>query len=146
LLGVVGAILGEWIGSLIFGCGLGDFLDLGAWSLSIVGVCELRGLNMLDAGLKACCLQFGGDGLSDKADAGACGSGEMAGIATLAVQNKGAAGASRVMVVRVSPGASVVAVRFSGRSAAPTSSMAALTDAVAACAGVVWLRWRGLRG
>ena len=37
VLGVVGAILGGWIGSLIFGGGLGDFFDLRTWVLSIVG-------------------------------------------------------------------------------------------------------------
>ena len=37
VLGVVGAILGGWIGSLIFGGGLGDFFDLRTWLLSIVG-------------------------------------------------------------------------------------------------------------
>jgi uncharacterized membrane protein YeaQ/YmgE (transglycosylase-associated protein family) len=37
LLGVVGAILGGWIGSLIFGGGLGDFFDLRTWLLSILG-------------------------------------------------------------------------------------------------------------
>jgi len=35
--GVVGAILGGWIGSLIFGGGLGDFFDLRTWLLSILG-------------------------------------------------------------------------------------------------------------
>ena len=37
VLGVVGAILGGWIGSLIFGGGLGDFFDLRTWQLSILG-------------------------------------------------------------------------------------------------------------
>jgi uncharacterized membrane protein YeaQ/YmgE (transglycosylase-associated protein family) len=37
VLGVVGAILGGWIGSLIFGGGLGDFFDLRSWLLSILG-------------------------------------------------------------------------------------------------------------
>ncbi|HEX9087979.1 MAG TPA: GlsB/YeaQ/YmgE family stress response membrane protein [Arthrobacter sp.] len=37
VLGVVGAILGGWIGSLIFGGGLGDFFDLRTWLLSILG-------------------------------------------------------------------------------------------------------------
>jgi len=36
VLGVVGAILGGWIGSLIFGGGLGDFFDLRTWLLSIL--------------------------------------------------------------------------------------------------------------
>ncbi|BCW71318.1 GlsB/YeaQ/YmgE family stress response membrane protein [Arthrobacter sp. NicSoilB8] len=37
VLGVVGAILGGWIGSLVFGGGLGDFFDLRTWLLSILG-------------------------------------------------------------------------------------------------------------
>ncbi len=37
VLGVVGAILGGWIGSLIFAGGLGDFFDLRTWLLAILG-------------------------------------------------------------------------------------------------------------
>jgi uncharacterized membrane protein YeaQ/YmgE (transglycosylase-associated protein family) len=37
VIGVVGAILGGWIGSLIFGGGLADFFDLRTWLLSILG-------------------------------------------------------------------------------------------------------------
>ena len=37
VLGVVGAILGGWIGSLIFGGGLQDFFSLRTWLLSIGG-------------------------------------------------------------------------------------------------------------
>ncbi|HKH07589.1 MAG TPA: GlsB/YeaQ/YmgE family stress response membrane protein [Agromyces sp.] len=37
LLGVVGALLGGWIGSLIFGVGLEEFWDLGTWLLAIGG-------------------------------------------------------------------------------------------------------------
>ena len=37
VLGVVGAILGGWIGSLIFGGGLGDFFDIRTWLLAILG-------------------------------------------------------------------------------------------------------------
>jgi uncharacterized membrane protein YeaQ/YmgE (transglycosylase-associated protein family) len=37
VLGVVGAILGGWIGSLVFGGGLGEFFDLRTWLLSILG-------------------------------------------------------------------------------------------------------------
>jgi uncharacterized membrane protein YeaQ/YmgE (transglycosylase-associated protein family) len=37
VVGVVGAILGGWIGSLIFGGGLGNFFDLRTWLLSILG-------------------------------------------------------------------------------------------------------------
>jgi uncharacterized membrane protein YeaQ/YmgE (transglycosylase-associated protein family) len=37
LLGVVGALLGGWIGSLIFGVGLENFWDLSTWLLAIAG-------------------------------------------------------------------------------------------------------------
>ncbi|WP_113717629.1 GlsB/YeaQ/YmgE family stress response membrane protein [Arthrobacter dokdonensis] len=37
VLGVVGAILGGWIGSLIFGGGLGNFFNIRTWLLSILG-------------------------------------------------------------------------------------------------------------
>ncbi|HSN35518.1 MAG TPA: GlsB/YeaQ/YmgE family stress response membrane protein [Arthrobacter sp.] len=37
VIGVVGAFLGGWIGSLIFGGGLGNFFDLRTWLLSILG-------------------------------------------------------------------------------------------------------------
>jgi len=37
LLGVIGAILGGWIGGLIFGGGLQDFFSLRTWLLAIVG-------------------------------------------------------------------------------------------------------------
>lgn len=37
LLGVVGALLGGWIGSLIFGVGLEEFWDLSTWLLAIGG-------------------------------------------------------------------------------------------------------------
>ena len=37
VLGVVGAILGGWIGSLVFGAGLGEFFDLRTWLLAILG-------------------------------------------------------------------------------------------------------------
>jgi uncharacterized membrane protein YeaQ/YmgE (transglycosylase-associated protein family) len=37
LLGVVGALLGGFIGSLIFGRGIEEFWDLGTWLLAIGG-------------------------------------------------------------------------------------------------------------
>ncbi len=37
ILGVVGAILGGWIGSAVFGVGVGDFFDLSTWLLAIGG-------------------------------------------------------------------------------------------------------------
>lgn len=37
LLGVVGAILGGWLGSVLFGVGLENFWDLSTWLLAIGG-------------------------------------------------------------------------------------------------------------
>ena len=37
LLGVIGALLGGWIGSLLFGVGLENFWDLSTWLLAIAG-------------------------------------------------------------------------------------------------------------
>ena len=37
LLGVVGALLGGWLGSIIFGAGITEFWDLGSWLLAIGG-------------------------------------------------------------------------------------------------------------
>ncbi|KRC60853.1 hypothetical protein ASE14_07750 [Agromyces sp. Root81] len=37
LLGVVGALLGGWIGSAIFGIPMDQFWDLGTWLLAIAG-------------------------------------------------------------------------------------------------------------
>ncbi|MEV4773966.1 GlsB/YeaQ/YmgE family stress response membrane protein [Microbacterium sp. LTA6] len=37
LLGVVGALLGGWIGSMLFGVGLENFWDLSTWLLAIGG-------------------------------------------------------------------------------------------------------------
>jgi len=37
LLGVVGAILGGWLGGLIFGRGLQDFFSLQTWLLAVSG-------------------------------------------------------------------------------------------------------------
>lgn len=37
LLGVVGALLGGWLGGLIFGAGLQEFFDLQTWLLAIGG-------------------------------------------------------------------------------------------------------------
>jgi uncharacterized membrane protein YeaQ/YmgE (transglycosylase-associated protein family) len=37
VLGVVGALLGGWIGGLIFGEGLEEFFSLQTWALAIVG-------------------------------------------------------------------------------------------------------------
>jgi len=37
LLGVIGALLGGWLGSVLFGVGLGDFWNLTTWLLAIGG-------------------------------------------------------------------------------------------------------------
>ncbi len=37
ILGVVGAVVGGWIGSLVFGRGLTEFWNLGTWLLAIGG-------------------------------------------------------------------------------------------------------------
>ena len=37
ILGVVGAMLGGWIGSMLFGKGVEAFFDLGSWLLAIGG-------------------------------------------------------------------------------------------------------------
>ena len=37
LLGVVGALLGGWIGSLLFGVGLEEFWSIQTWLVAIVG-------------------------------------------------------------------------------------------------------------
>ncbi|MGX1793331.1 GlsB/YeaQ/YmgE family stress response membrane protein [Microbacterium sp. NPDC055312] len=37
LLGVVGALLGGWLGSVLFGKGVEGFFDLGSWLLAIGG-------------------------------------------------------------------------------------------------------------
>ncbi|THG33816.1 GlsB/YeaQ/YmgE family stress response membrane protein [Glaciibacter flavus] len=37
LLGVVGALLGGWLGSVLFGVGLQDFWNLSTWLLAIGG-------------------------------------------------------------------------------------------------------------
>ncbi len=37
ILGVVGAILGGWLGSLIFGVGINEFWSLSSWLLAIGG-------------------------------------------------------------------------------------------------------------
>ena len=50
LLGIVGAILGGFIGSALFGTDLGSFFDLRTWLLAIVGSLILLGIYRLVAG------------------------------------------------------------------------------------------------
>ncbi|ATE53498.1 GlsB/YeaQ/YmgE family stress response membrane protein [Actinosynnema pretiosum] len=44
LLGVVGAILGGFIGSALFGTGIGSFFDLSTWLLAILGSLIVLGI------------------------------------------------------------------------------------------------------
>lgn len=37
VLGVLGAVLGGWIGGQLFGVGLGDFFEIRTWLLAIAG-------------------------------------------------------------------------------------------------------------
>ncbi len=53
VLGVVGAILGGWIGSLIFAGGLGDFFDLRTWLLAILGAVIVLGIYGAVAGRRS---------------------------------------------------------------------------------------------
>ena len=53
VLGVVGAILGGWIGSLIFAGGLSDFFDLRTWLLAILGAVIVLGIYGAVAGRRS---------------------------------------------------------------------------------------------
>jgi len=53
VLGVVGALLGGWIGSLIFGGGLADFFALRTWLLSILGAVIVLGIYGAVAGRRS---------------------------------------------------------------------------------------------
>ncbi|MGY3564963.1 GlsB/YeaQ/YmgE family stress response membrane protein [Sinomonas sp. RB5] len=44
LLGVVGALLGGWIGSAIFGVGLANFWSLQTWIVAIIGSLIVLGI------------------------------------------------------------------------------------------------------
>lgn len=53
LLGVVGALLGGFLGRALFGTGLGDFFDLRTWVLALVGSLIVLGIYRLVAGRRA---------------------------------------------------------------------------------------------
>ncbi|WP_433028459.1 GlsB/YeaQ/YmgE family stress response membrane protein [Actinomycetospora sp. CA-053990] len=53
LLGVVGAILGGFVGRALFGTGLGDFFDLRTWVLALVGSLIVLGIYRLVARRRA---------------------------------------------------------------------------------------------
>ena len=47
LLGIVGALLGGFVGRALFGTGLGDFFDLRTWVLALVGALLVLGIYRL---------------------------------------------------------------------------------------------------
>jgi uncharacterized membrane protein YeaQ/YmgE (transglycosylase-associated protein family) len=47
LLGVVGALLGGFVGQALFGAGLGEFFDLRTWVLALVGSLIVLGIYRL---------------------------------------------------------------------------------------------------
>jgi uncharacterized membrane protein YeaQ/YmgE (transglycosylase-associated protein family) len=53
LLGIVGALLGGFVGRALFGTGLGDFFDLRTWVLALVGSLIVLGIYRLVAGRRA---------------------------------------------------------------------------------------------
>lgn len=53
LLGVVGAVLGGWLGSMIFGTGLADFWSFQTWIVAIIGSIVVLLIYGLVAGRKS---------------------------------------------------------------------------------------------
>ena len=53
LIGIVGSVLGGFIGKAIFGGGLGGFFNLRTWILGLVGSLILLGIYRLIAGRRA---------------------------------------------------------------------------------------------
>ncbi|GLZ31286.1 membrane protein [Lentzea sp. NBRC 105346] len=53
LLGIVGAILGGFIGQALFGTDLGTFFDMRTWLLAILGAIVLLGIYRLVTGSRA---------------------------------------------------------------------------------------------
>jgi uncharacterized membrane protein YeaQ/YmgE (transglycosylase-associated protein family) len=47
LIGIVGALLGGFLGRVLFGTGLGDFFDLRTWVLALLGSLILLGIYRL---------------------------------------------------------------------------------------------------
>lgn len=45
LLGVVGAVVGGWLGSLVFNTGVADLLNLRTWVPSIIGAVLVAGIH-----------------------------------------------------------------------------------------------------
>lgn len=52
ILGVVGALLGGWIGSAVFDVGLGGFFNISTWLLAIVGALILLAIYRVIVGRK----------------------------------------------------------------------------------------------
>lgn len=52
ILGAVGALLGGWIGSAVFGVGLGGFFNISTWLLAIVGALILLAIYRVIVGRK----------------------------------------------------------------------------------------------
>lgn len=50
IIGVVGALLGGWIGSAVFGVGLQNFWSIQTWLIAIVGSLVLLGIYRLIVG------------------------------------------------------------------------------------------------
>ena len=44
LIGVVGGLLGGWIGSALFGVGTGGFFNISTWLIALVGALVLLGI------------------------------------------------------------------------------------------------------
>ncbi|WP_447003792.1 GlsB/YeaQ/YmgE family stress response membrane protein [Saccharothrix isguenensis] len=53
LLGIVGAIIGGFIGRAIFGTDIGTFFDLGTWLLAILGSLVVLGIYRMVTGNRA---------------------------------------------------------------------------------------------
>jgi uncharacterized membrane protein YeaQ/YmgE (transglycosylase-associated protein family) len=53
VLGIVGALLGGFLGHALFGTGLGDFFDLRTWVLALVGSLIVLGIYRLVARRRA---------------------------------------------------------------------------------------------
>jgi uncharacterized membrane protein YeaQ/YmgE (transglycosylase-associated protein family) len=53
VLGIVGALLGGFVGHALFGTGLGGFFDLRTWVLALIGSLIVLGVYRLVAGRRA---------------------------------------------------------------------------------------------
>ena len=53
LIGVVGGLLGGWIGSALFGVGTGGFFNISTWLIALVGALVLLGIYRVVGGRRA---------------------------------------------------------------------------------------------